>query len=281
MTDEFESGNDFSNIDLDKEFSDVETKGISKAGQAGLSVVGGAVPFLGGLSSWIAGEWSGKEQERANTAFLAWFKMLQAEMREKQRVLAEVLARLDLGNDDVAERVESPEYKSLMRKAFRNWSGAESEKKQRIVRNILANAAAANTSSDDVVSMFLDWINTYSEFHFEVISAIYNTTGITRGEIWRELGRPEVREDSADADLYKLLIRDLSTGSIIRKRRETDYAGNFIKKKPTRGSGGGQIKSAFDDLEQYELTGLGREFVHYAMNELVTRVGFDPNQDLD
>ncbi|UQY80227.1 hypothetical protein HAV_00417 [Candidatus Hepatincola sp. Av] len=40
--------------------------------------------------------------------------------------------------------------------------------------------------------------------------------------IWQNLGKKEVREDSADADLFKLIIRDLSTGGIIRQYRPTD-----------------------------------------------------------
>jgi hypothetical protein len=35
------------------------------------------------------------------------------------------------------------------------------------------------------------------------------------------------------------------------------------------------MKSAFDDVEQYELTELGRHFVHYTMNEVVPRIGTD------
>jgi len=33
------------------------------------------------------------------------------------------------------------------------------------------------------------------------------------------------------------------------------------------------MKSAFDDSEQYELTELGQQFVHYTMNEIVPRIG--------
>jgi hypothetical protein len=41
---------------------------------------------------------------------------------------------------------------------------------------------------------------------------------ITRRQAWTALGRP-VREDSSDANLFKLLlVRELSTGDIIAKR---------------------------------------------------------------
>jgi hypothetical protein len=132
-------------------------------------------------------------------------------------------------------------------------------------------------SSDDVIRMYIDWINQYSEMHFQVIGAIYNSDGITRGEVWMKIGKGSVREDSADADLYKLLIRDLSTGGIIRQHRETDYAGNFIQKTPQRrpkGSGPKPPVSAFDESEGYDLTELGQQFVHYAMSELPLKIEF-------
>lgn len=274
---------DFVEVDIDGDFSDLETKSSAKSAQAAVAVLGGAVPFAGGLAAWIADKWSGKEQKRANALFLAWFKMIQDELLEKQKVMGEIMARIDMEDEQVSDRVSSPEYQKLVRKAFRNWSGTESETKQKIVRNILCNAAAAQTSSDDVVSLFLDWISAYSEFHFEVISAIYNDEGITRLGVWQKLGRPAVREDAADADLYKLLFRDLSTGSVIRQHQEKDYHGNFLKKQPpkrTKGTGDRRKKSAFDDVDAYELTELGKQFVHYALNEITPKLEFNPDTDL-
>ena len=114
--------------------------------------------------------------------------------------------------------------------------------------------------------------------HFEVIGAIYNRNGITRGGIWSEIGRGQVREDFADADLFKLLFRELSVGGIIRQHRPTDYQGNFIKKKPPRrGGSSDRMVSAFDTNEGYELTALGQQFVHYAMNDLTPKIGFHPD----
>jgi hypothetical protein len=169
----------------------------------------------------------------------------------------------------------------LLKKAFRNWAGTESKIKQEYVRNILTNSASSSLSSDDVISLFLKWLQDYSEFHFSVIGELYSNPGSTRGSIWRNLGRGPVREDSADADLFKLLIRDLSTGGIIRQHREIDYAGNFINKRPSKsnGSKGSQVaKSAFDDGERYELTALGAQFVHYAMTELTTKIAYQPRK---
>lgn len=215
-----------------------------------------------------------------NKVFRQWLQMLEDELMEKARTIFEIMARLDMQDDKIKERVASPEYQSILKKAFRNWSNIDSEEKRQKIRNILSNAAATDMVTDDVVRLFLDWMDDYSDFHFEVIGEIYRHPPITRGQIWRNLSRPNVREDSAEADLFKLLIRDLSTGSVVRQERPVDANGNFLKREPTRrqhrqqGAPGTRMKSAFDDEEQYVLTELGSQFVHYAMNELAPRIEF-------
>ena len=61
-------------------------------------------------------------------------------------------------------------------------------------------------TSDEVVRLFIDWLALYSELHFKVIAIIYQnqSSGISRGAVWTELGKEEVPENSADADLFKL-----------------------------------------------------------------------------
>jgi hypothetical protein len=254
-----------------------ESGKIAKISRSAMQAVGGAVPFVGGVFSAIAGAWSEREQEKVNRFFEDWVRMLQDELKEKEETIIEIMARLDLQDDAILARISSTEYQSLVKKTFREWSGAESQEKRIYIRNILSNAAASQVSSDDVIRMYIDWINQYSELHFQVIAAIYNSDGITRGGIWRKIGKGPVREDSADADLYKLLIRDLSMGSIIRQHREVDFQGNFLNKisqRSPKGSGTKPTVSAFDESEGYELTGLGQQFVHYAMSELPLKIEF-------
>ena len=244
-----------------------------------MQVIGGLIPFAGGIFGAAAGAWSEREQEKVNQFFEQWIKMLEDEIREKEKTIAEIIARLDMRDKKVTDRLESPEYQSLLKKTFRQWSGAESEDKRAYIRNILANAAASTITSDDVIRLFIDWLAIYSELHFRVIAVIYkhSSSGISRGSVWEELGKGEVREDSADADLFKLLFRDLSTGGVIRQHREVDYHGNFIQKTPQRrpkGSGPKPITSAFDDEDLYELTQLGRQFVHYAMTDLPLKIEY-------
>jgi len=256
---------------------------VAKISRGALQIAGGAIPFAGGVLSAIAGAWSESEQEKVNRFVKHWIQMLKDEFREKEQTIIEIMARLDLQDEAISKRVESKEFQSLVRKTFREWSGAESEEKRKYIRNILSNAAATQVTSDDVIRLFIDWINKYSEMHFQVIGAIYNSNGITRGQIWKKIGKGSVREDSADADLYKLLFRDLSTGGIIRQHRETDRFGNFIPKEiqsRSKGSGPKPLVSAFDNEEGYELTALGQQFVHYAMTDLPIKIEFavDPEE---
>lgn len=236
----------------------------------------GSPSRLGSLLPSVSGSWSQHEQAKINRFFAQWMKMIEDEIREKEATVIEIMGRLNMQDEKVSQRVESKEYQSLLKKTFREWSGAESESKRVLIRNILSNAACSNVSSDDVVRLFIDWINNYSELHFQVIGAIYNANGISRGGVWRKIGKGPVREDSADADLYKLLFRDLSTGSVIRQHREKDYYGNYLVKSTKRPSASGSktLTSAFDEEEHYELTELGKQFVHYAMTELTSRIEF-------
>jgi len=253
-------------------------------GRAALNAIGGSIPIIGGVFSAAAGMWSEAEQEKLNSFFRHWLEMLRAEAAEKQRTIIEIAQRLDLHDEAIANRVASKEFQSLLRKGFRDWPSAESEDKRVLMRNILSNAGATRIVSDDVVKLFMDWVKIYSEFHFQVVAKIYNHDGITRARVWHALGREPVREDSADADLFRLLFHDLSTGRVIRQHRETDRAGNFIAKPPPPRRGishampGGtrQMKSAFDDEDAYELTQLGQQFVHYAMTDLPLKLNYAP-----
>jgi hypothetical protein len=83
-----------------------------KAVRGALQVAGGAVPVLGGLLSALAGAWSEREQAKVNHFFDQWVRMLEEEIREKEATVIEIMARLDLQNEKIADRVESREFQS-------------------------------------------------------------------------------------------------------------------------------------------------------------------------
>lgn len=240
-----------------------------------LASLSGIIPIGGGLIGATAASWSEEEQEKVNELFLTWLKLQEDEIREIGRTIVEVIVRIDKNDKVIEERIRSTEYLKILKKCFRDWSAAESEEKRILIRNLLANAAGTRICSDDVIRLFVTWIDIYSEAHFAVIRNVFKNTGVTREQIWNNIHGTPVREDSAEADLFKLLIHDLSVGHIIRQHREKDYNGNYLKEKPRKRSNypNPKMGSAFDDEKKYELTELGKQFVHYTMNEIVPRIG--------
>ncbi|MFG0260360.1 MAG: hypothetical protein ACF8LK_08415 [Phycisphaerales bacterium JB041] len=240
-----------------------------------LSGLGGLIPGLGGFAGGAAGAWSEGEQDRIDEILRTWLKLHEDEIQEIGTTLGEVLVRLNLIDEEVQRRVQSREFLSLVRKAMRDWSAAESEEKRVLIRNLLANAGACRLCSDDVIRLFIEWIAKYSEAHFKIIRTVYKHPSSSRARIWGLIHGEQVREDSAEADLFKLLIHDLSVGRVIRQERATDGAGNFYRESQRgkrRGRASPYLKSAFDDEKPYVLTQLGEQFVHYTMNEIVPRL---------
>lgn len=233
----------------------------------------GGVPTIGGAFGATADAWSEAQQDRFNRLLTQWLKLQEEEIKEIGQTLVEVMVRLDPNDPVVQERIATSGYLSLVKKCFRDWSAAESEEKRILIRNLLTNAAATKLTEDDIVRLFVEWIDKYSETHFKVIRSVYQHSGTTRQELWEDIHGGEVREDSAEADLFKLIIHDLSVGHIIRQHREVDAYGKFVRKRPRgRRSPSATLTSAFDDEKEYVLTGLGKQFVHYTMNEVVPKI---------
>ena len=160
-----------------------------------------------------------------------------------------------------------------MRKAFRAWDQSDTEQKRRMLGNVVINAGSTRACPDDVIRLFLDWTELHNEVHFAVIREIFHNPGSTRFEIWSAIYGELPREDSEEADLFKFLIRDLSTGGVIRQERDVNSLGQFVRKRPVKRRGTPTtLESAFEDTKPYVLTQLGRKFVHYTMNETVTQL---------
>lgn len=244
-----------------------------KATRFALAVLSGLVPGVGGILGGVSGAWSEKEQEKINNLVSAWLKLQEEEIKEIGNTIIEVMIRLDSTDEKIQRRIESSEYLSIIKKCFRDWSAAESEYKRILIRNLLVSVASTEICNDDIIRLFIEWIDRYSEQHFKVISAIYNDSGITRERIWDKIDGEDIREDSAKADLFRLIIHELSIGRVIRQYRETDYQGNFLKnKRSSRNHNSRTMTSAFDDNKEYELTELGKWLVHYTINEIVPKI---------
>lgn len=234
-----------------------------------------AIPWIGSILASGAAVHGEKEQERVNGLYEEWLKVHKTKVEHLMGSLDEMAGRLDSIPEEHEQRIQSEEYLALVRRAFRSWDQAETKEKRDYVVNLISNAAASHLCPDDQIRLFNDWLDRYHEIHFKVIRAIYQIPGVTRLGIWRSISDTVPRDDSAEADLFKLLIHDLSMGHVIRQYRETTYDGRFVKqstKGMSKKSGSSTMESAFEDNKQYQLTELGSQFVHYTMNQVVKRI---------
>jgi hypothetical protein len=234
-----------------------------------------SIPWVGGFLSAAANFAYEREQGRVNDLQLQWLQEHRRKIQELAAAIGGVADRIDSLGPEAHARAESPTYLSLVRKGFGVWDRADTEEKRELIRRLLANAAGTSLAEDDLVRLFIDWVDTYHEAHFAVIRVLYRNPDSTRAEIWDEIYGREVRENSAEADLFKLLVRDLSTGSVLRQHRDTTPDGRFLRRQRPhvrREYASSVMKSAFDDKDQYELTELGKQFVHYVLNDIIPRL---------
>lgn len=239
----------------------------------------GSIPWIGGViaaSASAAASFAAGESMAENEGLLReWLQQHQEKLQELRATIEQIVGRVEGFGDEVEHRITSEKYLTLVRKTFREWDQADTEEKRRLLVQLIINAAGTRIVSDDIVRLFLGWIDTYHEAHFAVIREIHKNQGPTRYDIYVAVyGEPVPRDDSAEADLYRMLIRDLSMGGVIRQPRESDYEGRFMKKTrpPRRIAASTTMESAFEDTKQYVLTELGSQFVHYTMTELVARL---------
>lgn len=239
----------------------------------------GSIPWIGGFLATAAAIPSDEGDVKADGLREQWLQEHHRKLGELQDTLETVDDRFEKLGPDIEERIQSPEYISLVRQSFRAWDRAETSEKRQYIGNLITNSAGTRICSDDVVRLFIGWLDLYHEAHFAVIRELHKNPGSTRYDIWAELYGDLPREDSAEADLFKLLIRDLSTGGVLRQARDKNEAGQFLRRRPPRrrGPAPSVVESAFEDTKQYVLTELGKQFVHYTMNEVVTRLGESAN----
>lgn len=233
-----------------------------------------AIPWVGGFVSAAATLRSEANALRTDNLQTLWLNEHAEKLGALQGVIEEVADRFESLGEEIDERVASADYLDIVREAFRVWDEAATEEKREYVKNLLMNAGGSSITSDDVVRLFVGWIERFHELHFAVIREVYKEPGVTRFEMWDRIHGRLPREDSAEADLFRMLIYDLNTARVIRQARETTPDGRFIRRTSAvkRSQAATTLESSFEDTKPYVLTALGNQFVHYTMNELVRRI---------
>lgn len=234
----------------------------------------GSIPWVGGVMA--AGLAFKQDMSSAHQDSLRdrWLRQHQQKLEELRQTLEAMLTRLESLGPEIEERMESEEYLQLVRKTFRIWDEADTDQKRELLVGLITNAAGLRIVSDDILRLFLTWIDTYHEAHFAIIREIYANPSSTRYDIWLAIYGEEIpRDDSAEAHIFRMMVSDLNIGRVIRQRRDTDAQGRFRRKIPARRAPRQMtLESAFEDTKPWVLTELGSQFVSYTMNELVQRL---------
>ncbi len=265
--------------------SELRNKEHAQYYRAILSAALGSIPWIGGVYSALISLQAESDQEEVNNLQKMWLMEHREKIMNLGQTLKEITKRLDdfCTNTEaekiVLSRIQSPEYLTLVRETFRAWDEVSTFDKRDKFKKLITNAAAIELCTDDMVRIFIKWIAQYHEYHISIIGVVYKNPGISLGGIWDNVfakegeGRP--RENSAEADLYRTLIRDLQLGGVIRQQRDVNYDGQFVKKstKGRSSSSSSVLKSSFDDDDEMELSELGGQFVLYVLEELVPRIG--------
>jgi hypothetical protein len=255
--------------EIEKSESVGPRRAIEKLVLAALS----SIPWVGILVSAAKDIKSGEEADHQSYLLKLWVEQHQRKLMELGQTFQEMQARFENFGNEINERIENDAYLALVRKAFRVWDQADTREKRRMLANVVINAGSTRACADDIIRLFIDWTELYNEVHFAVIREVFHNPGSTRFEVWSAIYGELPKEDSEEADLFKFLIRDLSTGGVIRQERDVNSLGQFVRKKPIKRRGTATtLESAFEDSKPYVLTQLGRKFVHYTMNEAVTRL---------
>lgn len=244
-----------------------------------ISAALGSIPWIGGFLSAAADFKFEEGSSHEDNLQTQWLEEHTRKLQRLSETLNYIASRFEKLGDQIDERIQSEQYLDIVRKAFRTWDTADTDEKRKFIANLITNAGGTKLTSDDVIRLFIDWLDIYHEAHLAVIREIYQNPGSTRYDIWEAIYDSFPREDSAEADLYRMLIRDLSTGGVIRQARETTADGEFLRKPRARRSAfrPTTMESAFEDTKPYVLTELGKQFVHYAMSEVVRRIETESN----
>jgi hypothetical protein len=143
-----------------------------------------SIPWIGSFVIAAAGMKSDEATHQQNYLQMLWVEEHQRKLMELAQLLEQIRSRFESLGRDIDERIQSEGYLSLVRKAFRTWDNSDTEEKRRMLGNVVTNDGGTRACPDDVIRLFLDWIELYNEVHFAVIREIYQNPGSSRFELW-------------------------------------------------------------------------------------------------
>lgn len=144
----------------------------------------GSIPWVGGFISAAASYKAEEGSVRTDSLQTQWLDEHARKIADLMTALREIVERLENLGPEIEDRIQSEAYLAVVRRSFRTWDRADSEEKRNYVKNLVSNAAGTQLTSDDVIRLFVDWLDLYHEAHFAVIREIYKNPGSSRFLIW-------------------------------------------------------------------------------------------------
>jgi|SRR3989344_382861 len=245
-----------------------------KYGRVAMAAMGG-IPWVGSILGAAATLSAENEQGKTNKLLYLWVREHETKLRQLISDLRRIFTRLETFGDEIKTRIDSPEYLDLVRKTFRVWDIADSLEKKDMLRKLITNAGGVSIVQDDIVRLFIELLGRFHELHFKIIREIYANPGISSYDLGVSLFGEVPLDNSARADLFKFLMHDLNMTDIVRQARESDGFGRWKTKTPVKRpeSQLGTLQTPFDPSKLQVLTELGKEFVHYVMDDLAPQIG--------
>jgi hypothetical protein len=143
-----------------------------------------SIPWIGGVLA-TAANYKIREGDAVRDGLVEkWLEEHQRKLQLLRDTLEQMVLRLEGLGDEIEERICSEDYLTLVRKTFRQWDEADTDEKRRLLVQLITNAAGTRVAADDIVRLFLDWLDIYHEVHFAVIREIHKNEGPTRYDIW-------------------------------------------------------------------------------------------------
>lgn len=121
----------------------------------------GSIPWIGGVISAAASYKRTADQGNRDDLLREWLLQHHGKLQELRATLGQITARVDAFGEDVEQRITSESYLALVRQTFRQWDEAETAEKRRLLVQLITNAAGTRICSDDILRLFLDWLDTY------------------------------------------------------------------------------------------------------------------------
>jgi hypothetical protein len=252
------------------ELARVSTSDRRRIAEAFVLAALGSIPWVGGFIGAAATYMAELHETKGDTLHAQWLEEHARKIAALVRSLQDIERHFESLEGQVDARIQSDGYLALVRRAFRVWDRADSDEKRAAVVNLVSNAASTRLCSDEVLRRFIEWLDRFDEAHFAILRDVHNRPGTTRFLIWDSLRGPLPAEDSADAELFRLQIGDLTVGGAIAIA--SSQRGQRLPARVPRRHGVAVGESAFEERQPYELTGLGKQFVHYTMTNTVARL---------